>query len=971
MANLDNSTGRHYPSIPPNPPISNISNDGQNQKTNSQSSSKENEKKELDFSLATGRNGSYLLINLLPESEIPENYRRRAERAGTDIRANFYNGPLQILAIGHDYSRYGMHILIHSAVKDILQKAVADGKLLQGLSTDEQAEIIDYPYVAGFVSETLKIRIEDRPTDWVPGDRKGFRDICEKYRKAISMAENYCSEHGGTFSISFCEKDYFSLAITKTLGVLHKVNQEAEDGEQYIKKSRQYLPEGTFFDTKRGTRYKTIEQFQNDLFGGNPNFSNQPEENFPRYRNREACLRYLYSLAELMHPSCRNNDGKREAQFLLLHPDSNRMISEAESRGKYELRLHVIADRLAKHLYTQEAWIEHIDEVESVLKVFIHNLKNNCASIMHSDNFKDGEWIDIMSSILNGSIELHKDKLGLGGGFHTPLEAIHTGEFVTAQDGTRHYKYCDGLSQSYKDVIERVFESFPQAHNADWFCVCRPQIPLTQDDLPPAVIKKFRNYEDDSLVVLFGRIDEEETRLVVRHDPYSIETWNDRHTSMVTRLRSELSPEELTDLVHRFKDWQAKLFNNLLQVASRNQSPHLPPFEIHGNYLIRNFLDGKVCSRMNRNELSYKTISAVMRLLGPICASYYIAQRTSLAFHELLLDGIDDRKSPLSLLPIGLSETFCTQQPSPRDYNEDAASLYGAHVASWISSFLHGKHAAHLPPHVKAKAAKKLLARWSQSFKDSLSALAESASSLGFNEVQKDYEKLDKVFRLQGKKLPKDFNLCEFIPFSQKLLDAIPEEIDHIVDSFRLNAKDFLEIFDEFMEVPRSGTKFEEKERLNAAIYSILNNHLSTKYASSVERLLYNRIVDFQSCSLVECESLLTLADITTRLIEIIGPNQRLHTKTKILLDVGQKEGISVKDFCSAVRSLPSDIRLSHYQAERFYHALNGLRSCYIQAKTKDERSRIIYYAKAVTFGLIDLSSLQGSEEDDEFYFCS
>lgn len=922
---------------------------------------------DIDFSKAAPGSGGFLLLDLNYNCEVPEAILTNTERLGERTLINFYTGPLKILAIGSNASEYGIHIRINEKVQELVKQSNQASPVLPGVTSSELNTIMQAPYVAGFrYGPNILVRIEDKPEWWRNGDEVGYLKLCERYREAVEMAKCYAHSRGGTVQIQV--GDDFGISITKTINALHLVSREQHSDERFLKRSRQYLPEGTFYYSLRGTRYKSIEQFERDLFGTKPIMSDLPEECFPRYKNRDACLSYLSKASVLMHPSRRNqaSSNKREAQFLLLHPGTETLVSEDDSKGKYEILLGTLHKQLANLSSSQEDWITNIDKAESLLRRFSKQLKDHCALIGHTDDYNNPRWIEIVSSILNGSSELHIDKIALGNSFHTPLEALDAVFSEVDSNGVRRYALRADLPTSQREIIGKALQLHPEAHRAHWFTVCQPKIPLTEVELTPSEIKKYEDYEDDSLVILYGSIHDKETRLVARTDPFHEETWRARRTDKVAELLRNFSPSELTSLAHRFKNWQSVLFNRLLHASSQGESRALPPFEVRGKHLIREFLDGKVCSRMDRNKLPFETISEVMRLLGPVCASYYLAQRPTFAFHELLLDGTETSGGKLSLLPIGTSETFCNRRiirQTPPRYREDAASLYGAHVASWIASFLHGRDAAHLNLYERKMAQNELLSIWGNSFRDSL--LAATRADLGLEEIRRDYQGLIKEFHLTGRDIPSDFNFLTFLPFTKKLLASSASEIDHTVEGFMLNAKDFSEVFNRLIGPPNDGSSFEERERLNIAIYSILNNHLNTEYAKRVERFLYNRIVDLDRCSISERECLINLFNVTTRLSEIVGTSRGLHQSAQALVEAALKEGVSAKEFCSTIKTLPSNIRLSHAQAESFYTAIRGLASIYLRADHPDERERMVHYTSTVTCGLINFFHENGKEEWD------
>jgi hypothetical protein len=911
----------------------------------------------IDFRSAALDPQKFLILDLNSDRKLPDNVEAQDEKLGERIFANFHTMPIEMLAIGTNRSLYWNHGSISEKVKDLLKKENAQNPLLAGVSQAQFFELLEESYVAGFkYGSRVLIRIETRCKNWDSSDTASYFKLCRRYREAVRMATAFTKTIGGSVELEI--GDDFGISVAKTIGALSLVSREQQSDEPFIKRSRQYLPEGVFYYSPRGTRYKTIGQFENDLYGSKSITSAAPEEYFSRYRNRAACLEYLSKAATLMHPGKRNQaaSNKREAQFLLLHPDTDTLLREGDTKGKYEIQLQNLYEALRQLYPSQEEWRMNLDSVDKVLKEFIQSIKDASSPLGHRDYFQNPKWIEVISSIINGSSEVPVDTLSLGKSFHTPLKASTIGSVDLNYEGIPEFAINESAPQYQKEAIQKVLSLYPNAKNAHWIVMCEPQIPLTQDDLTLSAIKKYEMYEDESLVVLFGKINTPENRLVIRKDPFRTSSWKMRQTPEVKKLLENFDPEELTHLVHRFKHWQSVLFNRILQSCSKGESRFLPPFIPDGEYLIREFLDGKVCSRMERNKLTFEQMTETMRMLGPICATYHYAQRSTFAFHELLLDGTDTPNAKLSLLPIGTTETFCNhriiRQPLSR-YRENSASLYGAHVASWVSSFIHGPEGAKLSREGRRSAQNSLLMTWAESLR--VAMLAVSSSDLHLDEIRNEYSDTIKQIRDSNREIPSDFNFLTCLPFTRKLLASSSSDIEHTVEVFLLNARSFTGLFHQRIGIHGNESTYDQREHLNSTIYSLLNNHLDTSYANRIERLLDNKIVDLKRCSSSECQSLLSIADVTTRLSKIISANRALQDGVQLLAEEALRGGRSSKDFCSFVKQLPANIRLSHPQAEDFYSAVREITSIYLGTEDENERRRIAYYVKTVSLDLLEL----------------
>lgn len=899
--------------------------------------------------------GFYYLFDFQPSTPLSAEEIRQLEKACPVKRANFYVGDLKIVALGNDIFTLSNHGEINSRVIKEIDNAVSKGIISSHLPSEGLADYLRQTSIAGYIEQgELKIRIDEFPRRASEDLKILLKDWVARYRTAIELADAYVEKFGG--SVTLLPLDDFGLNVAKASDKLHRVSQLPLGGEKGVQKQSQLVHGSIFLNSSAGTQYKTIYQFERDLFDdGLPNHGSAPEL-YPRFRNRHSCLQYLKKLSEIMSPDHRNREGRRQAQFLLLHPSTEQLLSELETGGVHELRLSSFATDLQNTYKTQDKWSLHLNHIERELRNYISILRSVSAPASHYDYHNNHHFTEILTSILHPT---NSGKLKLWAGVHTQLDAKDIGEHITLPNGERELIMSANLSAHELSAIRQVRKSFPHVRRADWFCMCVPHTALTEDPLTPKAVKHFETYADDSLVFLFGSIQGREQRIVIRTDPYRESSWFLRNTERVTELLNSFSPKELTELVHEFKSWQSYLLNYYLQLTSDRRSKHLPPFEVHGDHLIREYLDGKVAGLLNRCELPKEHIVEILKQLGPICATYFIAQRPTLSLREILIDGLEGDDKELSVLPIGLSETFCNRRAANQhkeDFIQESSGLFGAHAASWISSFIYGKHCDGFSSSARKKLQRELLLVWRNSLRESL--MRAQGHSDAVTEVVNRYHEIEREFASSGRTLPPEFNLKPFLSLTRQIIAKKPHEIDEIVDSFYRHAQYYTESFDATISELSSHPSPQDLEELIYARYSLLNNNLFTDEAATVGLILDNRLIPTRSFSVKVQTWLTAYADTVIKVNRIVKGDKGLRIQARELILSPLQEGYTLENYRTDIKKFPASIRLSDSEAARFYAAVRGLVTEYTTSSDEAYHRKLKSSVSKLSSGLLSIAFL-------------
>lgn len=890
------------------------------------------------------------LFDFQPATPLSNDKKLQLEKACPVKRANFYIGDLKIVALGNDIFNLTNHGEISARVITEVENGVLQGSLHSPLTGESLAEDLRQNSIAGYIEQgDLKIRIEEFPTNSPEPIQEIFRNWVERYRIAIKLADAYISKFGG--SLTLLPLDDFGLAIAKALDELDRVSQLPLGGEKGIQKKSQLVHGSIFLNSDAGTQYKTILQFERDLFEVGLMGQDGPPEMYPRYSNRAACIDYLEKLSTIMSPSHRNRVGRRQAQFLLLHPTTEQVLTEHETKGKFELQLGVLATKLQQNYPSQDAWSSNKEGIERDLRAFIASLRSVSAPTSHGDYHDNQHFTEILNSILSSAKSTISGRLKLGDEFHTQLDAKKIGVRERLPNGQRLLRLDPHLTPHERGAINLILEKYPNVAATDWFSMCVPHTALTEEPLTAKAIRQFETYSDDSLVFLFGSIGQRETRIVVRTDPYRPSSWPLRKTARVEQLLTQFAPEELTEMVHRIKSWQSRLLNSFLNITSDRRSGTLPPFEVYKDYLFREYLDGKVAGLLARNELPEDVIHQILHQLGWVCATYFIAQRPALSFRELLIDGLETKQREISLLPIGLSETFCNLRAAHQrrdDFVQDSASLYGAHVASWISSFTHGLHCKGLGKSERKSIRNRLLNVWRNSFIESLTRAAGHRELL--QAVGDECRSMVEEMRRPSREIPVEFDLRTTLPLSQWILKQSKYSLEDIADSFYRHGKHYSKLFDSAVAGEIGRVPSEHFEERNAASYQLLNNNLFTDEAWMLEPILDNRLIPIRSFPVEIQGWLITYADTLIKINRIIRGDKNLRQKARDLLLRPLDSGYTVENYRLDMKSFPASIRLSDSEADRFHASVRGLVAAYTTAQDEN-------FGRKLKFSVARLSS--------------
>jgi hypothetical protein len=875
------------------------------------------------------------------------------------IRVNYYPGPIPLVATGYDPLRYYHHgdvnevveaeyvemmrQLFPSCADEFLNSAVAGLK-------DQQ--------VAGFLdSKDFSVRIEDRTQqrankaeNFNIKDRAAMAALVEKYRIAIAIADHEARKTGGKVFIE--PLGNFGMMIAKMLYELPRVNQSNQYGAQFIRNSSLPLPQGRFFCSKAGTRFKSLGLFRKDLFSPLPPTNPKAPDLPPRYEDRTTCHAFLKSLAQFVDPSVRNDSGRgrREAQFLLIDPGSrfiNESVSLAQKISKDILNL---ADTLASQFPDQCAWADNLSIVRTQIENFIQSLEKQTDPIVHRDDFNNLEYVQIVAQCLRGDA----NQLEFGDDVHTPHIPLKAGRLITDENGNRSWQPDPDATPEVGNLVEHVFKVFPEALHADWFCVLKPTEPLTHDHHHHTFVKTLGDEPDDSYLVCFGRPGEQETREVFRRDPFSEASWLRRDTERVRSLLQEFTPEELTSIVHLLKKWQSTLYNQVGQ-STDNQDDEsgdpdflpIPDFELHDDYLNRPLIDGKRIDLLNRGTMPFEQISAILRELAPIAVTNFIAQRPVLLQRELLMGAFKPKSAtPSFLRSIGISDSFSDAlgtEGKGSSYERNGVTLYGTLVASWIASYLHGSHAIDLTDHEKGAATEALLNVWTDSF--TTAYLNVQRTGFSTDEVRSEYSSMKATLAEHGRELPKEFDITRNLHISEHLATKQPSEITLFANSIRTEAMSELKTYGDWLIPPDAITPSQETtQSLIETITALRVNHSATTRLKTVKKLLCSNLPHFAQFQLQHRDSLLSLANVCLWLSEISGKTDSIdygtrHQRASVLYKAALDPRNSNQDiFADVVAGLQPALYLPRSSAKRFYTSIQGLHALWFS--TTDDTTR-------------------------------
>ncbi len=922
----------------------------------------------INFSCSDG----IIRVDLGKDTAYTPAERARLKICAQQIRVNFYVHPFPVLATGYDAFSYALHGYISLAVEgkfpDILRQLHPDFPETQ---IQDATATLELNKVDGFRDgNDLSVRIEDRTKDLDFNDRAAMAALVEKYRRAVAIADHEVQKTGGTVTIKPIGE--FGLMIAKILGELSRVSNSNQSGEQFIKRANQPLSQGRFFCSEAGTRFKSIEQFRNDLFAPRAqtgeNASNLP----PRFEDRATCRVFLKELAKFVDPAFRNNAGRgrREAQFLLIDPASRLINDSVSTAKKISDGLNTLATTLENEFPNSRTWAANLETVRTRLETFVHSLEARTYPLFHNDDLKNPEYVRIVAQCLRGDA----GELEYNDDVHTPHKPLIVGRFISDEHGRRLWLFDSQVTPEVRALVEHVFRVRPEATLADWLCVLKPTEPLTHDHHPPGYVKDFGDEEDNSYLACFGAAGGDEYREVFREDAFAPSTWLRRNTTRVKQLLKKFVPDELTNFVHTFKDWQSILYNRVLQLADPESYMPIPAFKRAFNFLTRPLLGGKRIDLLNRGTMPFEQIAAILKKLGPIAVTNFITQRPVLSLRELLMGSLGPNYVPYFMRSIGVSESFSDALGAHGKtslYERKAIHLYGTHVASWIAAYVNGNYATDLTESKKRAAVDELLDCWTTSFTSAYHNVVKGGFST--KDARDAYTSMKATLTRQGKTLPPEFDLTQHLSISEHLATKKPHQISRLADLIRLEAESMLRKYELLMQPPKkTNPSCEIKQSLINTIYALVSNHYATGQAHKVEQLIDMRRIRFSQFDLQARDWLLSLAGACLRLLETSERAERSEhdsflQQVKILKHAALNPHSNEEKFLNDVAQLRSALNLDNSSTKQFYRALQGLHALWSSSEDGATQEQIRIAVAEASGNMIKFEAAVPVLEDTEF----
>lgn len=850
----------------------------------------------------------------------------------------------RLLAIGEAPLRFPTHDMVYAGA---LYAVRANGEAFPRANA---ITVRDDNAICGFIEglNNYIIRIEDHSkliqqlrnpnNPNRDADRKELQRHLDMYAEAIEInaqAARDCPNSQIVLLLMGEQRDD-RLVIPKMLGRLHQTSlQRMLPGPTFIKDAVQVIQAGKVYYSE-SQRIRFISPDQTEAM------TKLLEESDP-----SVFMRAMYELKEMLRPT--DPRRKVEARFLVIDPDTE---SPVESGAQEQHIRTLFDDLIVTAEMCQATWDQdkarlagEIQGIASIQRKYTHES-------LRYDDLSDPEFVRIMFNILRTGGK----SVDFGEGFSTPLKAVDVGHFQVYQDGTREFVHSS-LEQTDGRIVAWAMKNVPGAKNADWLCLCKPEIPLTFDHHPSAFVSAFGDLPERSFVVLVGNVGEPEQRIVVRENQYRVESWSLRQTEKVGRLRGPYTDRSLTDLVALFQASQNDLCQTLSKIAHSKYSIEAEPFKPilrshlddtpdskyqDGDLMYRRFYDGERLDLARLSEWTKAQIEGGLVAMGEVVAKSVIKQSPSLDFSSLVISQKDEKSGvPSQILSLSSSETFCNSLhlKDRNTYLRMVESLYASHVATWIESFLVGEHGANIPTEAHATVRRELREVFLSSFRDTFTAMTSPESRAEFSakiaEIKENYSRVRKEWRSTRGDLPTILDMPRTLAFTEELLAMSGDEIEDYIDDLRhaidvhceqneriLRSTTYTEVAGTDMATTngeRNAVKTSAlKEDVLLAVYSLTNNHFSADKFARIDRVISGKEFDLTPYSLQEKIWLFNFIDVAAWLDEIKFAQSAdlLHAAT---------EKVNVEAFMNEVSEKFPGSNLPTQSLRGFYHAVYGL----------------------------------------------
>jgi hypothetical protein len=740
--------------------------------------------------------------------------------------------------------------------------------------------------------------------------------VLDRYRIAIDIASKAAHERGGKVVLQ-AEEDRpgevsYPIMICKMLGRLHQASaQSTMFAETFIKKSIQKTDAGECFYSKTtGKRYFFPEQYLALL---------------DRIENRDDFLKGLTELDELL--STKNLHGARNAQFFVVDKQSNQVVNTESSLRKWSEYIQDFRETCESY---RGNWANNIGRIRSGLEEIaeLHYAETD-PKFAHI-NYNDPDFL----SVISGLLRVGCTDLALGGGISTPLLAVENGFF----DQTKNHEFVHtGAESIHEHITSWALKQFPEAQTADWLCICEPQIPLTFDHHPSQTVNDIGDLPQKSYVVLFGKIGEEERRIVIRENIYAPHRWKERQTDKVKELLTSYTPEALSQWAQDFRVFQYYLSDKLVSATGAMQAAVAEAFKPvtigdsgeKDNFEYREFVNGGRADLQQTSSWSYEKFKALLRCVGKVFAVALVEQIPDLSLSDIVISHSSSDGLPEKITLLSATETFCHSLgiKSLDKYMRVIPTLYANHLARWVEAYCSAGHGASLSQQDRKEHREQLIATCLDAMKKGLHNIARR----GHEEFLQAADEAESHFtpRVNGSvRPPETLDMTRYLKLSKQLATLKPEQIEMIIEDIRHAALQNAERLQQLIQSGNSNpddklSPIQIDEFLTAAC-SLVGNHFSdAKRFPMISAIFHGTAINMSSYTLKEKTWIFTLIDVGARLSELGGDERRPAIIEAAVVSSNFEE------FYERTQDPAVSLNLPKRTLEMFFESFQGLINAY------------------------------------------
>ena len=512
------------------------------------------------------------------------------------------------------------------------------------------------------------------------------------------------------------------------------------------------------------------------------------------------------------------------------------------------------------------------------------------------------------------------------------LKAVEIGHFKVTSQGERVFVHSTSDTE-HERIISWVERKFPQVAKADSLNLCLPEIPLTFDHHPSSFVSSFGATPDRSFVVLFGRLGEPETRIVVRRNDYAESSWPERETPRVHALLEHHTPEFLTQAVRFFQENQYFLAKVIGQASGSTHSLESDVFEPiqldetygkMGDYEYRPFYDGKRVDLESLMSWPEDRIRGALACVGEIIAKNIIKQAPVLSFSSLVIAEESELNNvPLKIRTLSESETFCHSLDikGVRKYLSIIPKLYGAHIAVWVESFCQGRYGkgdgknSQELQRLRSGLIRTCLSQFERTWK-TLSGSGRPRFDSALRQVGDEYSR----YEAEHGSLPQELDMRRYLKLSSEILS---QDHQKLMRSIRNEASYYCNLIVDALSETGAQSPTKLREDVVDAMYSLVSNHFSdgARFGSISSLLTRDRQAPAETAyTLKERLWLYTVVDVGAWLSEA-----KMSDRAMDLLKAAIQSP-NVDTFLENNRELIDGINLAPQTVIRFYESVDGLR---------------------------------------------